>query len=109
LGNAPDHSSTDVLYRVGEWVVDPKGRTLAGHGTSTRLSPRAIEVLVYFAQRSGATVTHEELLAEFWRGAISSPNAVHKIVNELRRGLEHDPELADGVAARLNRPVGVRS
>lgn len=91
MGNAPDHSSTD-LYRVGEWVVDPKGRTVARHGISTRLSPRAIEVLVYLAQRPGTTATHEELLAEFWRGAVSNPNAVHKIVNELRRALESDPE-----------------
>lgn len=92
MGNTPDRSSTDTLYRVGEWVVDPKGRTVARQGTSTRLSPRAIEVLVYLAQRPGATITHEELLAEFWRGAISNPNAVHKIVNELRRALESAPE-----------------
>lgn len=51
-----------------------------------------MDVLIYLAQRPGEVVTHEQLLDEFWRGAISSPNAVHKVITELRRALESDAQ-----------------
>ncbi len=73
-----------VKYRVGAWEANPKTCRIARGGSEVRLSPRSMNVLVYLAERSGETVTHEELLTEFWRGAVSSPNAVHKCMTELR-------------------------
>lgn len=43
-----------------------------------------MNVLVYLAQRPGEVVSNEALLAAFWRVDVSSPNAVHKSINELR-------------------------
>jgi DNA-binding winged helix-turn-helix (wHTH) protein/tetratricopeptide (TPR) repeat protein len=71
-------------FRVGEWVADAKGRTLARDGVVARITPLSMKVLGYLADHPGETVTHEELLAAFWRGAVSSTNAVHKCVAELR-------------------------
>lgn len=73
-----------VNYQVGDWEANPKTCRIARGDSDVKLSPRSMNVLVYLAERSGETVSHEELLAEFWRGAISSPNAVHKCVTELR-------------------------
>ncbi len=79
-----------------------------------------MSVLVYLAERAGATVTHQELLAEFWRGAVSSPNAVHKCVTELRHAfgnggaeaayIETVPKRGYRLAAsvtRVENPVGL--
>ncbi len=71
-------------FRVGEWVADAKGRTLTRDGVVARITPLSMKVLGYLADHPGETVTHEELLTAFWRGAVSSTNAVHKCVAELR-------------------------
>ena len=73
--------------RIGRIDVDPLGCSLSCNGTIAKLSPRAMNVLTYFIDHRQRTVTHEELLDAFWRGAISSTNAVHKCVSELRHAL----------------------
>ena len=73
--NGPSNRGT---FYVGEWVADPKGHTLARAGAVARVTPLSMKVLAYLADRAGETVTNDELLTQFWRGAISSPNAVHK-------------------------------
>jgi DNA-binding winged helix-turn-helix (wHTH) protein/tetratricopeptide (TPR) repeat protein len=87
-------SETD-RYQIGEWRVDPKGCVILRNGTRNRISPRSMSVLVYLAQRAGEAVTHDELLNEFWRGATSSRNAVHKCITELRQAFANgDAEAA---------------
>ncbi len=78
-----------ITYRIGDWLIDPASRALMRDGHRALLSPTGTDVLVYLAERPGVTVTHEELLAEFWRGPVSSPNAVHKCVVELRHALQN--------------------
>lgn len=92
-----------TVYLVGEWEVHPKSCRLVRNGTERRLSPRSINVLVYLAERAGAAVTHEELLTRFWRGAFSSPNAVHKCVAELRHAFGNgggEPDYIETVPKR---------
>jgi DNA-binding winged helix-turn-helix (wHTH) protein/TolB-like protein len=74
-------------FRIADWEVDPSACRLTRNGVAVKVSPRSMEVLVYLARRSGETVSNDELLTAFWRGAISSPNAVHKVVTELRHAL----------------------
>ncbi len=47
-----------------------------------------MNVLTYLAARPLTTVTHDELLGAFWRGSISSTNALHKSILELRRAFD---------------------
>ena len=75
--------------RVGRIEVDPDSCLLTYENTSAKLSPRAMNVLMYLAHRAGSTVTHDELLDTFWRGSLSSKNAVHKCATELRLALDH--------------------
>jgi len=77
-------TSDSPAYRIGEWTLIPRDRRLVCNATESLLSPRSTDVLVYLVERVGRTVTHQELLAEYWRGAISSTNAVHKSIAELR-------------------------
>jgi len=73
--------------RVGRIDVDTAGCLLTFENTHAKLSPRAMNVLMYLAERAGSTVTHDELLGRFWRGSLSSRNAVHKCAAELRLAL----------------------
>ena len=77
-------STRATVYRLGDWEVHPNACRVIGNGTEVKLSPRSMDVLVYLAERAGDVVTHEELIDAFWHGAISSPNAVHKCIAELR-------------------------
>jgi len=71
-------------YRLGEWEVRPADCLVIRDGIEVKLNPRAMDVLGFLAEHPGHVVTHEQLLATFWRGSASSPNAVHKCVAELR-------------------------
>lgn len=77
-------TSRVTTYRVGDWHAHPTACRLVRNGSDIKLSPRNMDVLIYLAERAGEAVTHEELIAAFWHGAVSSPNAVHKCVAELR-------------------------
>ncbi|UHD15018.1 winged helix-turn-helix domain-containing protein [Thiocapsa bogorovii] len=78
-------------FRVGLWSVDPKGGLL-GRGTElVRVEPKVMDVLVYFAGRSGEVVSREELERDVWRGALVGYDAVTKTVTKLRQALGDDP------------------
>ncbi len=70
--------------RIGLIEVDPASCLLTCGTTSTRLSPRAMNVLTLLTHRAGSTVAYDELLDRFWRGSLSSKNAIHKCAAELR-------------------------
>jgi len=72
---------------MGTWEIDPAAFELCNEGARVKLNPLSMRVLVYLAERAGEVVPSEELLAAFWRGPISSTNAVHKAVAELRGAL----------------------
>ena len=79
-----DDSSAAATFLIGDWEALPDARRLRRNGSEVKLSPTSMNVLVYLAQRPGEVVSYEDLLAAFWRGGVSSTNAVHKCVNELR-------------------------
>jgi DNA-binding winged helix-turn-helix (wHTH) protein len=94
----PDHRdrpSSALSYRVGEWAVHPNACRIVRDGREIKLTPKCMSVLDYLAARPRQVATHEELLEAFWRGAISSPNAVHKSVTELRHALGNGSGEAD--------------
>lgn len=79
---------------VGGWTVIAEQNLLERDGRSFRLEPRAIELLVYLAQRPGQVVSTDELIATVWRGRVVEENAVYKRINELRKAFGDDPREA---------------
>jgi DNA-binding winged helix-turn-helix (wHTH) protein/TolB-like protein len=71
-------------FQVGSWQVDPAALEITRDEIRVKVNPRSMSVLVHLANHAGDVVTNAELLAAFWRGSISSTNAVHKAVAELR-------------------------
>lgn len=73
------------MLLVGDWTVHEKFDRLTRANEDLHITPRAMDVLLHLAKHQGKLVTKEELLDTFWRGSVSSDNAVHKTMAELRR------------------------
>jgi TolB-like protein/DNA-binding winged helix-turn-helix (wHTH) protein len=85
------HPNPHTRLRIGAFVVDPLLDEVSGAGTTTKLEPRATDVLVYLAQRPGEVVSVDDLRAEVWSGVIVTPDSVYRAVNAIRRALGDDP------------------
>ncbi|MBV9725344.1 MAG: winged helix-turn-helix domain-containing protein [Gammaproteobacteria bacterium] len=64
---------------------------IAGGGTTTKLEPRAMDVLMYLAGRPGEVVSVDDLRAHVWAGVIVTPDSVYRAINAIRRAFEDDP------------------
>ena len=80
------------MRTVGEWDLDLDLGELRRGIEVVRLTPRSLQVLQYLVDHPGVLVSADSLLSEFWRGAISSDNAVAKAITEIRRALGDDPK-----------------
>lgn len=69
------------------WVLPAEGLLTRGNETE-RLEPKAMEVLVYLASRSGEVVMREELERDVWHGALVGYDAVTNTVIKLRKALQ---------------------
>lgn len=73
--------------RVGEWRVDPALDEISKDGTTVKLEPRAMRLLVCLAERAGQVVSVEQVLDEVWKDVVVTPNSVYHAVATLRRVL----------------------
>lgn len=88
--DAHDERGPDHELKVGEWAVDPAGNQLRRDGESVRLEPKAIEVLVYLARRTGQVIGRDELLLAVWPGVIVGDDALTQAIIKLRKALGDD-------------------
>lgn len=77
----------DVRVEVAPFRVMRGGRALA-------LEPKAIETLIFLLERPGRLVEKDELLNGVWRDSFVTPNALTRIIAQLRRELGDDPKAA---------------
>jgi TolB-like protein/DNA-binding winged helix-turn-helix (wHTH) protein len=77
-------------FRVGPWLVAPSLNTVSLNGTSIRLEPKVMEVLVCLARRSGQPLAKEQLLRTVWPGTFVSDDVLIRSISELRRVFEDD-------------------
>jgi TolB-like protein/DNA-binding winged helix-turn-helix (wHTH) protein len=75
------------VLQVGDWRVDPTLDEISKDGTSVKLEPRAMRLLVCLAERAGQVVSVEQLLDEVWKDVVVTPNSVYHAVATLRRVL----------------------
>ncbi len=81
--------------RIGQWTATPALNLLEHGERSTKLEPRAMDVLVVLAQHNGAVVSVEELIASVWKGVVVGDGSVYLAIRQLRQVLD-DP--ASGVS-----------
>jgi hypothetical protein len=77
----------DIELDLDRFEVTRAGRRLA-------LEPKAVDVLRFFVERPGRLVTRDELLDGVWPDVAVTPNALTRVVGQLRR------ELGDAAGAR---------
>ncbi len=77
----------DVRVEVASFRVIRGGQALA-------LEPKAIETLIFLLERRGRLVEKDELLNGVWQGSFVTPNALTRIIAQLRRELGDDPKEA---------------
>ncbi|GAA4781495.1 winged helix-turn-helix domain-containing protein [Lysobacter hankyongensis] len=103
-------------FIVGDLQVHPDRRVVVRNGQDIPLEPRAMEVLVALAEKSGEAMTSSQLQLAVWKtdrhgkNPIDGENAVSKTLSVLRKTLEETQssryiETLPGRGYRLKPPV----
>src|SRR6202051_2341207 len=87
---SPMNSSDNRRLRIGAWRVDPALDEISRDGTSVKLEPRTMRLLVCLAKHTGQVVSVEKLLDEVWTGVVVTPNSVYQAGAGLRRVFGED-------------------
>ena len=77
-------------FRVGSWLVQPGLNIVSQNGTSTRLEPKVMEVLLCLASRPGEPVTKDTILKSVWPETFVSDDVLTRSISELRRAFADD-------------------
>jgi TolB-like protein/DNA-binding winged helix-turn-helix (wHTH) protein len=77
-------------FQLGSWIVRPGLNTISQNGTSTRVEPKVMEVLVCLASQPGEPVSKETILKTVWPDTFVSDDVLVRSISELRRTFEDD-------------------
>jgi eukaryotic-like serine/threonine-protein kinase len=80
------------LYSFGEFVLNPRRRSLSRADSNVSLTPRAFDVLFFLAQNPNRLVTKEELLQAVWGDNFVEEGNLTQYISHLRRALGDNPE-----------------
>jgi two-component system alkaline phosphatase synthesis response regulator PhoP len=94
LRRAPSRYEPRVdVVRLGSIAVDRRGTRVTRDGAPVKLSAREFQLLLYFIDNPGVTVTRETLLTQVWGYSASMyTRTVDVHVASLRQKLEQDPK-----------------
>jgi two-component system alkaline phosphatase synthesis response regulator PhoP len=96
LRRAPSGSSGVALerYQFGDITVDVRKAEVTSHGRPLELSAKEFQLLRYFIEHRGATLSRDELLHQVWGyNATPSTRTVDVHVAWLRQKLEPNPRV----------------
>lgn len=96
LRRAPSGSSGVALerYQFGDITVDVRKAEVTSHGRLLELSAKEFQLLRYFIEHRGATLSRDELLHQVWGyNATPSTRTVDVHVAWLRQKLEPNPRV----------------
>jgi len=77
------HSLLKGFY-LQDLLIEPASGRVSGPGVEAHLKPKAVEVLLYLAERPFELVERDELLRAVWGENAGSPESVTHAVGELR-------------------------
>jgi len=98
-------------FRIGEWVIHPRVNAMERNGTTTRLEPKVMQVLVTLASTAGEVITREQLRGAVWPDVFVGEDVLIRAISELRHAFADDPrsphviETIPKVGYRLIAPV----
>src|SRR6516164_1576068 len=88
----------DTAFRLGQWRVDPALNEISRDGTTVKLEPRTMRVLVFLAEHAGDVVSVNQLLDAVWKDLVVTQCSVYQAVASLRRALGDDPKSPSYIA-----------
>ena len=77
-------------FRVGHWLVAPGLNSISCKGTTVRLEPKVMEVLLCLAKHAGETLPKETLFHADWPDTFVTDDVLTHSISELRRAFEDD-------------------
>jgi DNA-binding winged helix-turn-helix (wHTH) protein/Tfp pilus assembly protein PilF len=80
----------DQDFRLGSWVVRPSLNSIALGDKTSRLEPKAMELLVYLAGHAGTVVAKEQLISAIWANTFVTDDVLIRCVSELRKAFGDD-------------------
>jgi DNA-binding winged helix-turn-helix (wHTH) protein/Tfp pilus assembly protein PilF len=80
-----------AVYHFGQFSIDTAGYRLMQRDKPIALSPKALDLLIMFADRPSALLTKDEILTNLWRDVAVTDNALTQVISELRHALGDDP------------------
>jgi two-component system KDP operon response regulator KdpE len=78
-------------FSSGDLAIDFEKRRVTVDGEEIKLQRKEYDLLRTLAQHAGQVVTHKQLLAAGWGGAITDTQFVRVYIGQLRQKLEEDP------------------
>src|SRR5882757_9316927 len=91
------------VLRIGAWRVDPALDEISRGGTTVKLEPRAMRVLLCLAEHAGQVVSVDQILDAVWKDVVVTPDSVYQAVAGLRRALGDDTKEPAYIANVLRR------
>jgi TolB-like protein/DNA-binding winged helix-turn-helix (wHTH) protein/cytochrome c-type biogenesis protein CcmH/NrfG len=79
-------------YRFGQFVLDPRRRTLSRADSPVFLTPKAFDVLVFLVQNPNRVVPKEELLQAVWGDTFVEEGNLSQYISHLRKALADTSE-----------------
>ena len=98
----------DGAFHIWPWLVEPGLNTVSRNGTSVRLEPKQMEVLVCLARHAGESVSKEQLLQTVWPDTFVGDDVLTRSIFALRRVFEDDakdPKVIQTIAKRGYRLI----
>ena len=72
-------------FYIADWYIEPSASIIQRDDQSVHLEPKAMDLLVYLAQKPGQVFTRDELLENVWSGVIVSDEALTNAIIKLRK------------------------
>lgn len=76
------------MFILGGWSVDPLSREVSDGTSTTRLSPKAMGVLMALDQAGGQVVSRTDLLDQVWSGVTVGEEVLTHAIAEMRRAFK---------------------
>jgi TolB-like protein/DNA-binding winged helix-turn-helix (wHTH) protein/Tfp pilus assembly protein PilF len=84
-----ERAELNTGLRIGEWLVTPSLNQISRNGTSARVEPKAMRVLVYLAEHPGV-VSKDQLISAVWPDVFVSDDVLPGCISALRKTLNDD-------------------
>jgi len=92
LRRSPEDNGEDARLEDGDFSIDLATREVSVRGHVKHLTPKELDLLVFFFRNRGKVVTHRAILGALWGGDFTEQTEYLRVfVGQLRKKVEKDP------------------